>query len=433
MKKYILVLTCLYLAFDLYGQDQETIKLKPQEIEAIFLEQNLELLAEQVNISIAEAEIMQAKLWDNPTLSINDVNLWSTKSQRDGESEVIPPLFGSFAKNTQFSVELSQLIQTANKRGKLVARETVSKEMAAQQFDVLLRGLKIELRKAINEIIYLQDYKNILSAQQESIEQLVEAYRRQVVQGNIAKSELLRLQSSLLEIENELNETEMDYNEQMKNLKSLLAINPLVHIEIIDSESVIVKPEAIILPLLLEQTVENRSEIKLQKLQTQYFDKSVAYEKSLRVPDITFNANYDRYGGVWQNFIGFGVSIDLPFVNRNQGGIKAAQLGREQSLYEEKQQINQVQNEAVEAYRNYTQAYNFYQKVNANDLLPELDNMLSVYTKNLLNKNISMLEYIDFMETYKDNKQTMLSAEKRMHIQFEELQYIVGKDINNIL
>ncbi len=433
MKKLFFLL--MFIAFSISTKRllAESLMLTPEEIEAIFLKQNLMLVAQQMNVSIADAEIAQAKLWDNPTLSISDVNLWSSNSQREGESEVIPPIFGSFTKNTQFSIELSQLIQTANKRGKLVSREKVSKEIAIQEFEIVLRGLKTELRKTISEIIYLQNYLKVLDTQEETLNQIVSAYTKQVAQGNISKSELLRLQSSLLEIENESQETHTDLNEQLKVLKSLLSAEPLSEIQIIDTEKKILDPEKIALASLLEKSANNRVDIKLSKLQTQYFDKSLAYEKSQRIPDITFSANYDRRGGVWRDFIGFGVSIDLPFLNRNQGGIKSAKLSYEQSQYNEKQQINQAQHEVVEAYNNYRQAYRFYQKTSKNNLLSELDNMLNTYAKNLLNRNINMLEYIDFMEAYKDNKNTVLTGRKKVQLQFEELQYIVGTEINNTL
>lgn len=430
MKKILFFLMGIFLCMNiLYGQKKEIIKLTQSEIETIFLNNSLELIAEKMNISIADAEIIQAKLWENPSFSISGVNLWSTKNQREGKSEVIPPLFGTFARNTQFSIELSQLIQTANKRGKLIAREKVSKEIAVQQFEAIMLGLKIELRKSINEIIYLQNYCKVLSMQQESLVQFTDSYKKQVLQGNIAKSELLRLQSSLLEIENEKNETLGELNEQIKTLKSLLSADPLLEIEVIESEMNALKPESLILSQLLEQSTDNRVNVKLSKLQKQYFEKSLAYEKAQRIPDITVSANYDRLGGVWKDFIGFGISADLPLFNRNQGAIKAAQLSHEQSIYQEKQQVNQVQYEVVEAYNNYLQAYQFYKKTSADNLLSELDRMIDTYSKNLINKNISMLEYIDFMEAYKSNKQTVLVARKKMQIQFEELQYVIGKEI----
>jgi len=88
------------------------------------------LIAENMNIDLADAEIVQAKLWDNPELSIGSVNFWSSPKQREEIG------MGTFPKNTQFSIELSQLIQTANKRKKLVNRRK-------QQKKLLFKSLKM--------------------------------------------------------------------------------------------------------------------------------------------------------------------------------------------------------------------------------------------------------------------------------------------------
>jgi len=147
------------------------------------------------------------------------------------------------------------------------------------------------------------------------------------------------------------------------------------------------------------------------------------------MPDITLSANYDRYAGIWKNYIGFGLSLDLPVFNRNQGNIKAATLGLEQSRYLEQQVLNEVFNEIAEAYSNYEQSLKFYRRISDNELLSELDKMLDVYTKNLLNRNISMLEFIDFMESYQKSKQIFLETQKSVNNNFEELQYVIGTDI----
>jgi len=429
MKKYLYLLLLIFSELSLFAQEDKSIKLTTGEVESLFLSNNLQLVATRFDVDIADAAIVQAKLWDNPNLSISDVNLWSTGSQRDGESEVIPPLFGSFAKNTEFSIELSQLIQTANKRGKLVNREKVSKEIALQEFEEVLRGLKVELRKSVYEIQYSQAYLAILTNQRESLSRLIESHKKQVSQGNIAKNELLRLQSSFLELENEINEVRSDLNEQQKTLKVLLNVDPFTNLEVEENSNPQKSPDSILLARLMELAEESRPDMKLHNLQTQYHEKSLAYEKSLRVPDLTISANYDRYGGVWKDFIGFGVSIDLPFFNRNQGNIRAARISRDQSLYLARQQQNIMQHEVAASYNNYVYTYAFYKKINDDSLLPELDNMLDTYTKNLQNRNISMLEYIDFMDAYRANKQTVLTAKKKVSMQFEELQYTVGTEI----
>ncbi|MCL2738597.1 MAG: TolC family protein, partial [Bacteroidales bacterium] len=139
-RKYFIML--ILFPVSIYAQQSEAVRLNREEMEAIFLKQNLALIAEKMNIGIADAEIAQAKVWENPVLTVHDANLWTSY--------------------TQFSVELSQIIHTANQRRKEVAVQKVSKEIAIQQFGETLRGLKVELRRSINEIDYFRQYEAVL-------------------------------------------------------------------------------------------------------------------------------------------------------------------------------------------------------------------------------------------------------------------------------
>ncbi|MBS5980055.1 TolC family protein [Dysgonomonas sp. Marseille-Q5470] len=411
-------------ALPVFAQEFQVLKYTPVEIEALFLKQNLQLLAEKMNITLADAEIAQSRLWDNPQLSIGSMNLWSTAKQREELGAE------TFPRNTEFSIELSQLILTANKRNKLINSQKVSREITVLNFEDVLRGLKAELRKLIYETEYLQSYKDVLSVQQESLELLISAYKRQAELNNIAKNELLRLQSGLIELKNEINETEAALNEQQKNLKSLLNISPFYIIKVENTNFNYIDPNQVSLVSLLEKAHELRPDIKREQQQTLFYEKSLIYEKSQRIPDITLSASYDQYGGVWKDFIGFGISFDLPFLNRNQGNIKAAKINIEQNKLIALQLQNIAEHEITEAFYNYSRTYKFYEEIENNDLLTELDEMLGIYTKNFLNRNISMLEYLDFMESYKSNKQIVLLSRKNMYNSFVEFQYAVGTEIN---
>lgn len=427
MRKYKILILLLLIIQRISAQDSRVIKMTPELIEAQFLDQNLELIAEKMNIDIADASIIQAKLWENPSFELGDVNLWTTKAQRN--TEELSPIIGKSLR-TQFSLELSQLIQTARKRGKLINREKVSKEIAIQDFEDVLRGLKLELRTSIQEIIYLQNYQKILQHQEDLLKGLIQAYKNQVQQGNIAKNELVRLQSSLLEISNELYEVKTEFNEQQKTLKTLLNFQPEVSIEIEETTEKLLKdPQNIHLEQLLQNALENRADVKKANLQIDYSDKDLIYEKAQRVPDITFSANYDRASGVWKDYVGFGLSFDLPLLNKNQGNIKAAQFAKKQSEFMAVQQMNLAQHELVEAYNNYEETYKLSKEIEKEDLTKDLDFMIDAYTRNLKNRNISMVEYMDFMEAYKENKQTMLTINKNMFIQFENLQYAAGVEL----
>ena len=179
---------------------------------------------------------------------------------------------------------------------------------------------------------------------------------------------------------------------------------------------------------LTETGVENRTYVTLSKLETKYFQKSIKYEKSLRMPDLNLSASYDRRGGVWRDYIGVGIGIDIPVFNRNQGAVKIAQISKKQSEYNRTQQEVMAKNDIAEAYGNYVRIYNMYDRNINNPVLSELDMMLNSYSKNLVSRNISMVEFMDFMDTYRNTKQMILTPRKNMTIQFEELKYTVGTE-----
>lgn len=407
----------------IYAQEREVLRYSPTQIESLFLEHNLLLIAEKMNIDIADAGIHQARQWDNPELSIESVNMWASKRQQN-EADLRP-----FPKNAQFSIELSQLITTAGKRSKLVNMAQTSKDISTKEFENVLRSLMVELRVLIRETEYLQTYEKVLNTQKHAVENLIKAFEKQVRQKNIAQTELFRLQSGLIEIEGEINETKTQLNKKQTHLKSLLNISPLSSLKIESSDNETPQPDLVWLADLLEITMQSRPDIKIEQLQSDLYRAAFAYEKAQRIPDITLSASYDRYGGVWKDFVGIGISFNLPILNRNKGNIKAAEISLNQRKQLITYQRNVAQNEVAEAFVNYSQAYSFYHKIADNELFSDLDKLLDLYTKNLLNKNISMLEYIHFMESYRNNKQTLISAKKEMYISFSELQFATGTEL----
>jgi len=213
-------------------------------------------------------------------------------------------------------------------------------------------------------------------------------------------------------------------------LKVLLNISPETEIWITPSVVTVKNPDDISLTDLLETAKSSRPEFLLSDLNIKYNEKLLRFEKSLRSPDVSLSFNYDRYGGVWKNFAGIGISIDIPVFNRNQGNIKMAKLNIEQSAYIAEHQKNMIRHEIFEIYNNYKMNFNFYQRLADDNLFEDLENMLDVYSRNLLNRNISMLEFIDFIGAYQSASKAFLLAKKNLDTSFEELQFSVNSKIN---
>lgn len=426
MRKILLLLLFLPIYLTGYSGNSEKYLLTRQQIEERFLANNLSLIAEKLNVEVAEAAVIQAKLWENPSVTIGDVNLWSTRSQRDGEN--IPGFIGDFGKNTEFSIELSQLIYPAGKRRKLIAVENAAKEIVESEFEEWLLVIKFELRNAIQDALYLQEVLELYREQLLSVEILVNSFTGMVADGNFSANELLRLKTVKLSLEKDIYETEKEWNEVQRILKSLLVFDPECDIIIRDEKPTIITnlPDV---KALVELAYDNRPDLGTHNRQGDYYERLLKYERYLRAPDVTFGVNYDRWGGVWRNYVGFGVGVDIPIFNRNQGNIKAAKIGMRKNdlLFEQKK--NEVANEIAESYKNYLSAVNFYNNVAKDDFSKHMYGMLERYKSNLLSRNIGMIEYIDFWEAYRESEEINLESRMNLEKSYNELCLTVGVEL----
>lgn len=399
----------------------QRITLSPEQIETMFLRQNLELIAGQMNLSIADAAIAEAKVWDNPELSVGDINLWKRRSTDENG--------GAIGYPKQFSVELSQIVSLSARRVKLANVEKVGKEITVKQFEELLRSMKMELRSSIAETAYLQNVLIVIENQKRVLEEVVAGYQTQYNTGNVTKNELLRLQTALFAINGDINNIRAELNTMQKTLKNLLALESSTMVIIAEEKDNFPSPLSLNSNTLIEIALTSRPDLEAIILQSEYHRKDIAYQKSLRIPDVSLGVKYDRYGGVWDNFFGIGVGVQIPIFNRNKGAIKTAQIKLRQNEILVSQGRNNVQNEIVECFENYKATYFFLDKEIADSTQNELDNMLDVYAKNLLLKNISIVEYMDFMDSYRSVKEMLLQSHKALKLQFEQLQFSIGQDI----
>jgi cobalt-zinc-cadmium efflux system outer membrane protein len=153
-----------------------------------------------------------------------------------------------------------------------------------------------------------------------------------------------------------------------------------------------------------------------------------AYEKAQRTPNVTLKGGYDRGGNFMYNFVGFGVAMDLPVFNRNQGNIRYANLGIEQSKIYYEQQSLTVTNEIALSWQNLNASIQFFESIEP-DYEKTLDDLLNAYTKNFTNRNMNLLEYLDFLDAYLENKKIILEAGKEVNDKAEELNFSVGTDL----
>lgn len=426
MKRIFLVCFCVSVVTHL--QAQEIIRISRTAAEGMFLQNNLLLISKKLHIELQKAQVIQAKLWPNPTFSITEINLWATQRQT-GAEVLAPPLWGDFGKNLQFGLALEQLIQTAGKRKKRVELEQVELAKAEQYFEDLLRELKLEFRNELTNLQYLQQAIKVHQHLIDNMSKLTQGYKKQLEKSNISTAEYIRLKAQELELNKEILELTNESHKSQKTLKLLLHLDSRASIEITDQGFIKdMNPyKSVFMVKMMEDAIDNRPDYKLTELEQNYANNLFALEKAQRVPDVTFGVQYDRSGGIMLDFVGFGVAFDLPFFNRNKGNIKKAQISIEYAKMQKEQKKLAIESEVFLAYKALQQAIHFI-----NNIEPEyendMDTLLEHYTKNFISRNVSMLEYFDFMDAYLKNKKIILEARKNINQKAEELNYTLGRD-----
>ncbi|WP_439556139.1 TolC family protein [Dyadobacter sp.] len=430
MKAYIIALIVFAssLFCSLKTAAQDTLRINQKEAEALFLNNNLDLIAQKLTIQQAEAAIIQARLWPNPEFSLDEVNLWTTRNQLSS-GETIPPLFGNFGKNREFTAELSQLIETGGKRRKRIALESVSRDIAAEYFGELIRELKMQLRSSLHELAFQQSYLNVLETQSEAVGRLVGSYEHQYTLGNVNKPELFRLRALKLELGQQMVETQREINGLQKDLTILLHTPASGYLLLQTPEQISTNALASLsLSNLTATAAANRPDGKISILQQTYSQKKYDYEYAQRKPDLNVSMNYDRGGNFLLNFFGFGLKFDVPVFNRNQGAILESKIGIDLAKVQADQTSKRIEAEVAVAFRNLQKSLTAYQNLDA-AYSEELDQVLAAYTRYFVQRNVNLVEYLDFFDAYIANKKTIFTTINQLQQSKEELIYATGAEI----
>ncbi|GGC25488.1 cation transporter [Parapedobacter defluvii] len=426
--RYLAVVAFCCVATGTHGQyAPDTLAVTPTEAEAVFLQRNLRLLAGKLDIDMAKAQVIQAKLWPNPVLSIGEVNPWSNR-----DAEVLGRLFGDWGNHAQVAVDVEQLIQTAGKRRKRIAVEEAGLVVAEHSFEDLLRSLQAEFRTEMAELYRTQAGMVVYQGVLGQLQQLLGGYQRQVAQGNISRSEYMRLQASEVALMKAIDDLRRENGEAQRQLKTLMGLTPQQELILTGGGGGTDIPidvlNALDAPTLQEWANTHNAELAALQSGTVQADWQLRYEQAQRVPDVTVSAGYDRGGNIMRDFVGLGIAVDLPFFNRNQGNIKAAQLALAQSRLLADDKKNEAESEAIRIWKDLL-AIIARREHMGTQYEADMDTLLASYHRNFAERHISLLEYLDFLEAYLHSKDTLLDTEKELRVQYEALRYHVGNQL----
>ncbi len=414
MKKIVGLLLLLFA--NQFVIAQKTITL--QDCEAQFLKNNLALLAAHYNIDVSKALTIQARIWDNPTFSA-DLNAYNPENNK----------YFDIGVNGQKAFSIEQIIYMGGKKRNEIQLAKTNEKIAELQFDDLLRSLKLQLRRSFF-IVYF-NAKNLENSDKQiaHIQELVNSYTVQTQKGNIALKELVRLQSLFLNLKNDRNEIVNSSIDEQATLKLLLGetenIVPKMTEADINKYSKNIAYDA---QSLEELAKTNRPDYLQNQKNIEANEWNLKLQKSLAIPDITLGVSTDQRSGAFNNQIDALIGIPLPLWNKNKGNIKVSKFVLEQSKAEKQNANLQLQTEIAASYSKWVEAAKNYNELKP-QTIADFETVYNGILENFHKRNISLLEFTDFVESYNLAAVQMNELKKKVVLSGEELNNTINKDL----
>lgn len=404
-----------------YAQDipADTIKLTIKQAEDQFIKNNLKLIAQRYNIDNASAQVITAKLFNNPDFSYSN-GIYATDVSQ-----------GPAYKEQSFS--LSQLFNTAGKRNKNIQLAKIGVEQAKYQFFDMLRTLKFTLRSDFYNIYYQEQSALVYDKEINSLARTLKLFKEQYQYGNIAEKEVLRIQSQLYSLQAEFNALQNSIDTVQSEFRLLVKASPQTYFKPLVDDSLIAGKSIVAgtpYQRLLDSAYANRYDLRLAKATVDYNNMNLRLQKATAVPDFSLSVNYDRLGAYGNNFLGAGIEFNLPFFNRNQGNIKQARIAIDQSNVQLQSQHDQVESDVA---TNYTNALRLERLYNSFDpsFKDDFTKLIQAVFLNYQKRNISLLEFLDFYDSYKTNTIQLNTIQLNRVLSLEQLNYVTGTPFFN--
>lgn len=382
----------------------------------------LQLKGKDVEMAIADRK--QEQLWDNPEISIshninNPVTHRYFEMNRDGETDV----------------QLSQRIYIGGQRNERVRKATANLHRTEYEQADAQRLMRRELSQLMVNLASLQQKMAVIDKEIDSASKILKAYEEQLAKGNVAAVEVVRIRSQRIQLLQEKTSLCNDIHELQQQLRLMtgwkgtngadgkntadatdapLAINPDI-----DYNATVALLATTNKPAILK-ALDSRADLLAdqQDIASAYHD--VKLQKANALPELNITGEWDKNGNIGHNYFAVGVSLSLPLFNRNQGGRKSAAAALDAKQMQQEWNKREAQSEIERNWDKLMLAQQMAQEMSKH-LEGDNEQMMAQMETQYLRHNISLLELLDYYETYKENHYLAIESKRDVLLAMTEL------------
>ncbi len=380
----------------------------------IAIQNNPLIQAKKHKVGAAKGKIKQATLIPNPV-----VNLVAEEM----------PTHEIGLNESQNMVSLSQKLELGGKRRLRTDVAKKQKNILDLDTQTTIWNIRAMTKKAFFDLLTAQDELNLAKKNFEIAMSLKNLSNKRFEAGDTSKLTVLKAKVELSNAKTNVVEAQRKMFNATKRLQTTMGtvgtpLQKLVPIPVTDVQLIELKK-------LEELLLKNYPALQAQKSIVNLSLLRIKEAKRKRIPDINFSVGYKRLSATDDDTIQAGISLPLPFFNRNQGNIIEAK----ELSYKAKDDETTVRNELLlqlgNAFSMYTSTRELVRSF-LDTIVPMAEESLEIARNGYKHGEFDFIEVLDAQRTLVITNVSYLKTLNGLFTSMTEIERLVGINISDI-
>ena len=389
---------------------------------SLALMHNPELAAASWEMRSGEARSLQAGLFPNPELEVEVEEFGGSREAEnpDGTSENFKRFDGYEA-----TIFISQLIELGGKRSKRKRTATLEGDLLEWDFETKRLDTITEVRNAFIDLLALQERMVLTDGLVKLSQDVFNTVSERVKAGKVSPVEETRAQVALSTMQIEQDRVKRELEAGRKRLAATWGTNtPTFERARGTLETIRSLPpyESLV------SRISQNPDIARWSAELEQREATLHLEKSERIPDITLGGGIKHLDESDDETYVMGISLPLPLLNRNQGGILEATY----SLQKAKQERTAAEVNTIttldETYQSLLSAYTAA-TILRDTILPGAESAFNASQEGYLEGKFSYLDVLDVQRSLFDAKYTYIASLVEYHKALAALERLIGEKL----
>jgi cobalt-zinc-cadmium efflux system outer membrane protein len=254
-------------------------------------------------------------------------------------------------------IQAQQLFELAGKRGYRIESAGFGIQSTEASFEDAIRQLGFTVKDSYYRVQLAQRRSVLAEENRDRFSRILDINTIRFKKGYIAEVDLIRIRLQMVDFQSQVIQALQEAESARGDLRQLLRLSPRMTLELTtDLEFRRIDPE---IGKLRIAAIDIRPDVRSKRFTYSQREADLRLAKAYRVPDITVGTGYAIQGAQgpdnpqqWALNLG----LPLPLFNRNQGGIRQAEVAVQTAEADLNKALNVVENEVEVAYRNLMQS-----------------------------------------------------------------------------